>query len=104
MSNTNAKPAPCSVCQGTGAPGPNDQKCVCLGEGTAEAELKNLRAMAVALRATFEEVQVRLCMWGYKCSKPSDILPALDKLYERCTDAEDEYVRLKRQRVEREKP
>ncbi len=74
-------------------------KCICMGEGTAKAEVKNLRDLAGGMRDTFQECQVRLSMWGYNVSKPSDLLPALEKLYERCTDAEDEYVKLKRQRV-----
>lgn len=90
---------PCSVCGGTGKPGPNMVKCICMGEGTAKAELKNLRDLAEAMRETFRELQARLCMWGYNVTKPSELTPALDKLYERCTDAEDEYVKLKRERV-----
>jgi hypothetical protein len=99
MSIENITEPPCSVCGGTGKPGAGMVKCICLGEGTAKAELKNLRDLAEAMRATFQEMQVRLTMWGYKVTKPSELLPAIEKLYERCTDAEDEYVKLKRQRV-----
>lgn len=99
MSETNSKPNPCSVCGGTGKPGEGMITCICQGEGTAEAELKYLRQLAEALRATFQEVQVRLTMMGHNCSKPSQILPAIEALHQRCTDAEDEYVKLKRQRV-----
>ena len=73
--------------------------CICLGAGTAKAELKNLRDLAEALRATFQQCQTLLTLWGYKVTRPSELLPALEKLYERCTEAEDEYVRLKRQRI-----
>jgi hypothetical protein len=95
----NSKPEPCSVCNGTGAPGPNDQKCVCQGEGTRDAEIKNLRAMAEALRGCFQEIQVRLGMMGYSCSKPSEIMAAIAKLHQRAVDAEEEFVKLKRQRI-----
>ena len=99
MSDKNEVKAPCSVCQGSGKPGPNDQRCICGGAGTHEAEVDNLRSLADALRATFNELQVFLAMKGYTCSKPSQLLPAIEKLYERCVDAEDEFVKLKRQRV-----
>lgn len=89
----------CSVCGGTGKPGGGDVKCICQGEGTAAAEIKYLRQMAEALRATFQEVQVRLTMMGHNCSKPSEILPAIERLHRRCVDIEEEYVKLKRQRV-----
>ncbi|SRR6266550_5886305 len=89
----------CSVCLGTGQAGAGDAKCICQGSGLASDELANLRAMAEALRSIFQEVQVRLTLMGYNCSLPSQILPAIEKLYQRCTDAEEEFVKLKRQRV-----
>jgi len=101
MSTTNSKPEVCSVCNGTGAPGPNDQRCICGGAGTRDAEVDNLRALADALRSTFQEVQVRLTMMGHNCSKPSRILPAIEALHQRAIDAEEEFVKLKRQRVNR---
>jgi len=90
---------PCSVCLGDGKPAPGMIDCICKGEGTAEAEIRNLRLLAEALRATFSQLQAFLSVKGYTCTKPSELMPAVEKLYERCTDAEDECVRMKRQKI-----
>ncbi len=90
---------PCSVCGGSGKAGGGDTSCICLGVGTREAEIKNLRDGFNALRLEFNAITIALRLLGYNIGKPSEILGTIEKLAKRCQDAEDEYVKLKRLKV-----
>jgi len=89
---------PCSVCLGKGTPGAGDTSCICLGAGTRDAEVTNLRNGFNALRLEFNAITQALRLLGYNVNKPSEILGTIEKLSKRCVDAEEEYVKLKRQR------
>jgi hypothetical protein len=93
------KGPPCSVCGGTGKPGGNDASCICMGAGTMEAEIKNLRDGFNALRLEFNAITTALRLLGYRIDKPSQILGCVESLAKQLKEAEDEYVKLKRQRV-----
>ncbi len=99
--NDNGLAGKCSVCGGSGRPDEGDTICICQGKGTHEAEVANLRALADALRAEVQILMVSLGLMGYTVKKPSEIIGAIERLYKRAIDAEDEYVKLKRQRIER---
>jgi hypothetical protein len=86
----------CSVCNGSGRPKEGDQFCICQGAGTHEAEVANLRQLAGSLRSEFQAVMVQLTLMGYTVTKPSHIQGAIERLFKRAVDAEDEYVKLKR--------
>jgi len=90
---------PCSVCDGAGTPSAGDQSCICLGAGTREAEIANLRSGFNALRLEFNAITQTLRLLGYTVNKPSEILGAIERLSKRCLDAEAEFVKLKRRRV-----
>jgi len=89
----------CSVCQGSGKPSAGDEKCICLGAGTREAEIANLRSGFNALRLEFNAITQSLRLLGYNINKPSEILGTIEKLSKRCLDAEAEFVKLKRQKI-----
>lgn len=100
MSDNGQKPVEvCSVCLGTGKPGDGMVSCICMGAGTREAEIANLRSGFEALRLEFNAITQALRFLGYNINKPSEILPSIERLAKRLRDSEEEYVKLKRQRV-----
>ncbi len=89
----------CSVCGGSGRPSEGDQSCICLGAGTRDAEIKNLRDGFNALRLEFNAITQALRLLGYRIDRPSQILGCVESLAKQLREAEAEYVKLKRQRV-----
>ena len=70
-----------------------------MGAGTREAEIKNLRDGFNALRLEFNAITTALRLLGYNIAKPSEILGKIEALAKRCQGAEEEYVKLKRQKI-----
>ncbi|HEY6154667.1 MAG TPA: hypothetical protein VIW07_13080 [Candidatus Udaeobacter sp.] len=74
-------------------------RCICGGDGTRKAEVDNLRALAEALRSELERIRAIVAGFGFTATKPSEIAAAVERLGKRCIDAEEEFVKLKRQRA-----
>lgn len=87
----------CSVCKGTGKP-THGSKCICGGIGTRDAEVEGLRGYAAGMRDTIGGIMGWLAERGYHCqNNPSWIVPQLERIHQRALDAEDSYVKFKKQ-------